>query len=836
MSYDGVCLVTFGGPEGPDDVMPFLRNVTAGRDVPEERLAEVADQYLALGGVSPINDQARALLAALRTELDARGVDLPVAWGTRNSRPSIAEALGELHGLGCRRILAITTSAYSSYSSCRQYRENLADAVESSGLDDVVIEKARAYFDHHGFLTPFADELGAALRDFAADGIGRESIAILFTTHSLPLSMSRTSGPAAVFEPTGGAYVAQHRAAAAAVVDRVAADGIEVPPWELVFQSRSGPPHVPWLEPDINDALRAAARRDPVLRAVVVVPIGFVSDHVEVLWDLDTAARQTCDELGLQMIRTRTPGTDPRFVAALADLVQEQTDNLAPRALTALGPWPTACPADCCVRPARPTPTDPAASTPRRPPLRVAVVGGGISGLVTAYSLRQRLGDGVDVTVLESSDRIGGKVRTRELCGVTAETGPDAFITRAPELRQLVYELGLGADLVAPSSGAYVWSRGRLRPLPAGGVMGVPDRIGPVLRSRLLSLAGLMRAGVDLVAPRRPLPDDPSVGEIIRPRFGSEVFDRLVDPLLGGIYAGTADNLSAASTVPEIAVLARENRSLFLGLRRRRRTAPTAVATTPPGPPLVSVRGGLSRIVDALAGQLEASVVTGANVTSVESRNRGFVVRTESQAYDADVVVLATPAFVSAGLVAALDADLAEDLRGIPYAGVANVTFAYAARAAPKLPAGTGFLVPASENEFLVGCTWVTQKWPHLAEHGVVIVRGMVGRVGDQRWREMDDEELAAAVRASIVEITGSDPEPVESLVQRWPQALPQYLVGHARRLDRIDARLAELPGLHVTGAGYRGVGLAACVAQAASVAERVAATTPTAAPEGAGR
>ena len=185
-------------------------------------------------------------------------------------------------------------------------------------------------------------------------------------------------------------------------------------------------------------------------------------------------------------------------------------------------------------------------------------------------------------------------------------------------------------------------------------------------------------------------------------------------------------------------------------------------------------------------------------------------------------MILATPAFVSADLLAGIDAELAEALRGIPYAGVANVPLAYKAAAVPALPPGTGFLVPAGEREFLVGCTWVTQKWPHLGDRGVVVIRGLVGRAGDQRWQEMDDGQLTAAVRDAIGRVVGSDPEPVESMVQRWPNALPQYVVGHQRRLDRIDARLAALPGLHVTGAAYRGVGLAACVSQAYAVADSI--------------
>ncbi|HEU0242699.1 MAG TPA: ferrochelatase [Candidatus Limnocylindrales bacterium] len=347
--YDALLLVSFGGPEGPDDVMPFLENVTRGRGIPRERLEAVSHHYLALDGVSPINAQNRALLDALRPALAARGIDLPVYWGNRNWDPFLEPELRRIHADGHRRVLAIATSAYASYSGCRQYREDLGGALVESGLaDELVVDKVRHYFDHPGFVGPFADGVAAALATLAGEDVPGSAIRLLFTTHSIPTSMAAASGPPGRFD-ADGAYVAQHLAAIEAVVATVRARGIEVPPWELVYQSRSGSPHVPWLEPDINDALRAAAEGG--MRAVVVVPIGFVSDHVEVVWDLDHEARETCEALGVRMLRVATPGTHPAFVEGIVDLVAERVAGGPVEALSPLGPWPAVCARGCCANP-----------------------------------------------------------------------------------------------------------------------------------------------------------------------------------------------------------------------------------------------------------------------------------------------------------------------------------------------------------------------------------------------------------------------------------------------------------------------------------------------------
>ena len=347
-AYDAILLASFGGPEGQDDVIPFLRNVTRGRGIPDERLEEVAHHYRHFGGVSPINDQNRELKAALEAELARRGIDLPVLWGNRNWDPYLREALVEANERGFTKLIAIGTSAYSSYSSCRQYREDYAQALADTGLDGVIqIDKVRQFFDHPGFVTPFIEALAGGLAKVDVAGIPREQTHVLFTTHSIPSTDAAKSGPASRGFGEGGAYAAQHLAVAEVVIT---AQEAEAPlEWSLVYQSRSGPPTQPWLEPDINDAIDDLAAAG--IRAVVIVPLGFVSDHMEVKWDLDTEAMETSAKHGILAVRVPTPGVHAAYVSGLIDLVIERRDALPVDqrpSLTALGPWYDVCRPGCC--------------------------------------------------------------------------------------------------------------------------------------------------------------------------------------------------------------------------------------------------------------------------------------------------------------------------------------------------------------------------------------------------------------------------------------------------------------------------------------------------------
>lgn len=342
LKYDSWVLLGFGGPEGTDEVVPFLERVTAGRGIPAERLVEVGQHYFTLGGVSPINRQNRALLAALCEALAEAGVQLEAELANRNSPPYVADALAGLAGRGHRKVLAVATSAYSGYSSCRQYREDVGVAL-ASGIELEVL-KLPPFFDLPGFAGAITELLLDALPaglDLAAD-----STRLVFTTHSIPDVMAAAAGP------EGNGYLAQHRWVAQRVADGIAAATGVQKPWQLVFQSRSGPPSVPWLEPDVNDALADLAAAG--VTDVVLVPIGFLSDHMEVIWDLDTQAAETAGGLGIRLVRTPTVGTHPAFVRDLAARIAAELRTGSPAA----GPGQY-CFGGCCANPRRSAPAAP---------------------------------------------------------------------------------------------------------------------------------------------------------------------------------------------------------------------------------------------------------------------------------------------------------------------------------------------------------------------------------------------------------------------------------------------------------------------------------------------
>ena len=341
--YDAFLLVSFGGPEGPADVMPFLENVTRGRGVPRDRLAAVARHYDVFGGVSPINEQCRDLLAAIGKDFAAAGLDLPLYWGNRNWHPFLADTMAQMASDGVRHAIAFVTSGYGSYSSCRQYLDDIEAARAQAGPGAPRIDKIRHFFNHPGFIGPVTQAARAAIT--ALPPVVQHDAWLVFTAHSVPAAMAAASGPA------GGLYPAQLAEAARLVAVQLAAEEGHERPWRLAYQSRSGPPAVPWLGPDICDQLAdLAAGGAP---AVAVVPVGFVSDHVEVLYDLDIEAARAAERLGLPMARAATPGTDPRFVSMITELVAERRSQ--PAQVPALGPLPPGpdfCPNDCCRMPA----------------------------------------------------------------------------------------------------------------------------------------------------------------------------------------------------------------------------------------------------------------------------------------------------------------------------------------------------------------------------------------------------------------------------------------------------------------------------------------------------
>ena len=353
--YDALLLVSFGGPEKPEDVVPFLENVTKGRGIPRERLEEVGEHYFRFGGRSPLNDLNREFLAAVREDFKGAGLDLPVYWGNRNWDPYLTEAVEEMRGDGVRRALCLLTSAYSSYSGCRQYRENLADAVGDH--EGIHLDRIRHYFNHPGFVETMVDATLNALSQLPA--ASRNEAHLLFVTHSIPDTMNEASGAGDVPGTGlgGHAYVQQHQSVVDLVVERLRSQTGHRFPGELTYCSRSGPPSVPWLEPDVGDRIHELAGEG--VTAVVVVPIGFVADHMEVIYDLDVEAAEAAEEAGVAFVRAATAGVDPRFVTMVRRLVLERAaaergEEPERPALGTLGPSWDVCPVGCCANARQP--------------------------------------------------------------------------------------------------------------------------------------------------------------------------------------------------------------------------------------------------------------------------------------------------------------------------------------------------------------------------------------------------------------------------------------------------------------------------------------------------
>jgi oxygen-dependent protoporphyrinogen oxidase len=450
------------------------------------------------------------------------------------------------------------------------------------------------------------------------------------------------------------------------------------------------------------------------------------------------------------------------------------------------------------------------------------VVGGGITGLTAAYRLAGG-DDPVDVLVLEADPDVGGKVRSATVADLVLEAGPDSLLVRKMAAVELVRELGMGEELVpAAAAATQIWTRKGLLPFPSG-PFGISTDPWELARWGGMSWSAKLRAGGDLVLPRGRIEGDESLGDVLRRRIGDRATDVLVAPLLGGLFAGDVDRLSVRATFPELAAWEREHRSLMRGAKAMaasRRPASVGGSSGVSGPPpmFVRLRGGLRRITDRLAVELGPRVRTGVAVDALEVHGRGITLRAGDEAFDADVVVLATPAFVTADLVEPAAADAARLLRQIPYASTAVGLLVYPPGSDGLLPASSGFVAPRGALP-MNAATVVSKKWPDETFGKRAILRCFIGGMGTDDVLDAPDERILAEAAAALARIYGLSGEPEAAMLVRWPRAMPQYEVGH---LDRVDAIEAGLPaGVFVAGQAFRGAGLPDCVAQASAVAER---------------
>ncbi len=478
---------------------------------------------------------------------------------------------------------------------------------------------------------------------------------------------------------------------------------------------------------------------------------------------------------------------------------------------------------------------------PGEEPTRIAVIGGGIAGLSAAWALVKDKSADVEVTIYEASPEVGGKIRLGEIDGIAIDEGAESLLAVRPEALALARSVGLAGSIVNPAtSQASVWSRGELRPLPPGLITGIPTDLHALATSGILSVPGLFRIPLDHWLPQTRIEGDISVGDFVATRLGSEVVDRLVEPMLGGVYAGRAQDLSLEMAVPALFRLAKRERSLLRAAHEARATG-AAPSGARRGPVFAGISGGVGRLPIALADRLTkrgVTIDTGATVTGLRSNERGWRLivshHGQPERVNVDAVVLAAPAASAARLLRQANPHAAAILDGINYASVGLVTLAYDPEQVPATVQGSGMLVPPIEGLSVKAATYSSRKWAWVARSGAVrksssrknshymLVRASLGRFGEPEVLQREDDELAALAAAELNLMAGLPEKPIAHRVTRWGGALPQYTVGHRGRIARVRELLIDTPGIAVCGAAYDGVGIAACIGSAQFAASQL--------------
>ncbi len=468
----------------------------------------------------------------------------------------------------------------------------------------------------------------------------------------------------------------------------------------------------------------------------------------------------------------------------------------------------------------------------------VVIVGGGIAGLSTAFALQEQAaaaGVSLACTVLEAAQAWGGKILTRRVHDLVIEAGPDSFLSQKPAGLELCGKLGLSEDLIntnETAKKASVFFRGRLYELPEGLVTFTPNQLGPFLRSGLLSWTGLARMGLDALVPARRSTEDESLASFFRRRFGRQAFERVIEPLMAGIYAGDAEQMSVRATFPRFVELEERYGSVIRGVAASRRAR--SGGAPPSGPRrtmFVTLRGGLVDLITALTDRVKrqgATLRTGCRVAALRVRSHQVgrwmydVILDDGSALSAEALVLATPAYVSAELVRPLSPIAAGLMERIPYASTATISLTYDSQAVNRMVEGYGFVVPRVEGRDLIAATWTSLKWPHRAPPDQFLVRCYIGGVGREGILKLDDAALLQRVRMDLTDMAGLTATPRYAEVNRWDHAMPQYMLGHLDRVTGIETALSQFPGLFVTGAAYRGVGIPDCIKDGSSTAVAV--------------
>lgn len=464
-------------------------------------------------------------------------------------------------------------------------------------------------------------------------------------------------------------------------------------------------------------------------------------------------------------------------------------------------------------------------------PKRVLIIGGGISGLSSAYYVQKELlekGMTADITLVEKSEALGGKIQTLHRDDFVIERGPDSFLARKMPIIDLTRELGLEDELTATNPKAkktYILKKGRFHRMPPGLILGIPTEVTPFMRTGLISPLGKARAAMDLIIPGRKATSDESLGGFLERRLGKEVLEHIAEPLLAGIYAGDTKSLSLQSTFPQFQQLERKYRSLILGMMQSKKRKPQASELPPiaKNSMFLTYKKGLKTLVDALVQRLaDVDIKTGQIVDSIHKDNQTYRVKfSDGQEWHGDSIIAAIPTHHAAKILR--DVPGAQSLKAVPYVSVANVIIAFDGKDVTQRLDASGFLVPRTEGRFITACTWTSSKWLHTAPSGKILLRCYAGRSGEEQWREYTDQEIIDKVLHDLKELMNITAEPQFYEITRWENSMPQYPVGHLDNIRKVREQLAEQrPGIFITGSGYNGVGLPDCIQQGKEAAGQV--------------
>ncbi len=869
----GVVVMAYGTPATLDDLEAYYTHIRRGRPPTAEQVEDLRSRYEAIGGISPLRERTEAQRSAIQRSLDeAHGQGRFVtALGQKHASPFIEDAVEALATAGADAVVGLVLAPHYAKGSVGQYLERAAEACAAR---DLAFAGVSSWADEPAFL----DFLAGAVEEAAATL--PEHHHVLFTAHSLPERVLE-----------GDPYPDELAASAQAVAERSGLPRYGA--WGLAWQSAGRTPE-PWRGPDVLEVIRelAATGRS---EGVLVCPQGFTADHLEVLYDLDIEAARVAEEVGLAFARTRSINDDPAVMASLAGIVAHAADAFSGRPADETDEEPDK--ADKTEEPDKadkteepdetdetdepddesseePEPIEPGepdehvedavpAAAPAPAPAdhdhvevpraigRVVVIGAGIAGLTAAHTILSAAPD-TEVTILEASDRVGGKLRTEpvgdEPDALQIDAGADAMLARVPQAAALCQELGLDAELTSPATGsAFLWLGGALVRLPEGLMLGVPTDLDAVEAAGILTDAGLARLREETDQPEDRQAGDATVGEVLRPRIGDEAFERLAAPLLAGVNAGDADRLSLDTGAPQLAAALREHGSLLAGVAAAR----AAAATAAPGRPVFhGLTPGMGRLPAALldavtdAGATVHLDTTATAVTAAHLPGRARPVYTvhldEPHGHSqllADAVVVACPAATASRVLAPVAPPVAAELGALDYASVVVVTVVLPRAAVGDPLEGSGFLtVPpgfadADPQLFITACSYSSSKWQHVHDMAPdrVVLRVSAGRAGDPAALALTDAELADRVFADLRRTIGLDArvQPtspgVAVRVTRWPDGLPQFTPGHLDRVAASDRWLAQHhPALAVVGASRTGLGIPACIVRAQTEARRL--------------